>query len=169
MRWIITVLITISLSFSQTYRVSKGQIVLKAKSIVMGVEDQFEARGDGLSGTINFTDNKFSLVYDLWNLDTGIRLRNEHMHLNYLETEQYPLVDFSGKIISVNDNSIRVEGQFTLHGASQKLLVTATKNGNTITANWKLDLTAFNIELPKYMMAKLNRNLDMHVTLKLEN
>lgn len=134
----------------------------------MGVEDQFEATGDGLSGTIDFTNNKFSLVYDLWNLDTGIELRNEHMHLNYLETEEHPLVEFSGQIQSSEQNNIRIEGIFSLHGISKNLRLTAKKSGNIITASWNLDLTAFNIELPKYMMAKLNRNLEMNITLKLE-
>ena len=67
-------------AFSQQYHIVNGEVKISARSSIIGIEDEFDAIGKGMTGVIDLDKKTFELSYDMWNLDTGIELRNEHMH-----------------------------------------------------------------------------------------
>ena len=98
-----------------------------------------------------------------------MELRNDHMHENHLETEEFPEAIFEGKIISFSDTQIVAEGTFSLHGETKPLNLVAKRNGNKITVEWKLNLKDYNIEVPrKFFFAKLNEVLSMDASFELK-
>lgn len=155
--------------YSQSYTIENGMFHLEARASVVGIDDEFDASGKGLTGEINFGKKSFKFVYDLWEIDTGIELRNDHMHENHLETEEYPEAIFEGKIISFSDTEITAEGTFSLHGETRPLNLKAMRSGNKITVEWKLNLNDYNIEIPrKFFFAKLNEVLSMDASFELK-
>lgn len=161
-------LISLKIVFAQVFNIESGNIVFEAKAKTVGIDSEFKGKGNGLKGSLNLTENKFKFVYDLWNLDTGIELRNDHMHENYLETEDYPEAKFSGDIINIEGDSLVVVGFFELHGHKKKVEIRAVKIKNVITARWRLKLSDFNIEIPrKFFFAKLSETLEMSAHINL--
>ncbi|MCB0277918.1 MAG: YceI family protein [Calditrichaeota bacterium] len=168
MKFITAIYVPLFFIFSQTHRITNGLVRVSARSSVVGIEDEFDAVGRGLTGYIDYDRKLFHLVYDIWQLDTGIQLRNEHMHSNYLETENYPIAVYDGKITAIIADTIKVSGTFSLHGISKPLTVNAIRSKQQITAFWQLDITDYAIEIPsKFLIAKLNRVLKMSVELNL--
>lgn len=162
-------IITFCALSSQKYVVENGMFSLEARASVIGIEDEFDATGKGLSGELDLSAKTFRLVYDLWEIDTGIELRNDHMHENHLETEEYPEAIFEGKILEFSDKIIKVSGVFKLHGEEKSLRLIANRDGEKVSAEWKLNLTDYNIEIPrKFLFAKLNEVLSMKAVFELK-
>jgi polyisoprenoid-binding protein YceI len=162
-------LISIFCAFSQSYTIENGMFHLEARASVIGIDDEFDASGKGLTGEVDFNKKSFKFVYDLWEIDTGIELRNDHMHENHLETEEYPEAIFEGIISSFSDSSIVAEGTFSLHGETKPLNLTAKRSGSKVTVEWKLNLKDYNIEVPrKFFFAKLNEVLSMDASFDLK-
>jgi polyisoprenoid-binding protein YceI len=141
------------------------------------IED-FEGITNQIDGYVYWKDSDFtdnSDIYfevDLNALDTGIGLRNRHMRENYLETDQYPITHFKGKLISnsvLNDTTVSVEakGDIFIHGIEQPLTVTANlikkPEGYRIQANFIVKLSDFQIEVPSIMFYKIDENMDMQL------
>ena len=152
------------LIFAQNYRIENAEMSFLAVARTVGIESDLEGKGNCLSGYINLDRMTFSFVYDLWQMDTGIELRNDHMHENYLETEDYPEAKFSGKIIEIKNNELRVQGIFSLHGVEKEIQVTGKIEEAILTAKWSLNLKDYDIEIPqKFLVAKLDENLEMTI------
>lgn len=161
-------LLSLSLLTAQSYSIKNGSMTLTAKAKTVGIESDFQGKGDGLNGVLNLNEKSFSFTYDLWQIDTGNELRNDHMHENHLETEDYPTAMFSGKIIEQSDAKIVAEGIFKLHGEEKKIQIEGKISNGFLTADWVLNLKDFNIEIPrKFIFAKLDENLSMSINCKL--
>ena len=79
---------------AQAWQVSQGQVGVVCPLTVGG---RFEARTTSVTGTVTLTegsrDVNGTFVVDLRTLDTGIRLRNDHLRDNYLEVARGPGYD----------------------------------------------------------------------------
>jgi len=169
MKYLLGIMLFICVGTSQVYTVVNSTLTLEARASVAGIEDEFDATGTGLTGEIDLNKKTFELRYDLWDLDTGIELRNDHMHENHLETEEYPEAIFKGNILSSSGNEWHIEGTFRLHGVENPLAITVEKSGNQFTAEWKLNLTDYEIEVPrKFLFAKLSEILSLNLVFEIE-
>jgi len=140
--------------------------------------ESFEGVTEKIDGYLYYEGDNItneSLVYfevDLSTIDTGIGLRNRHMRDNYLETDQFPMATYNGKIESAEtdeDGKIEVSlsGEFFIHGNTmeQTLVGTITKTGNEIQISTKfiIKLSEYDIEVPELMFMKIDENMDLHV------
>lgn len=160
----ITLLVIGSLSgLAQTYSIKNGQAKFTTSAETFGVDSQFEGTGNGLNGSINLSDSTFSFTFDLIKLQTGIRLRDNHMHEDYLETDTYPKATFAGKLKSTGKfNEFLATGDFSMHGNKKKITATGTLLSNRLKASWKINLNDFKIEIPeKFMIGKISEILNM--------
>ena len=147
------------------------------------VED-FEGITDNIDGYVVWTGNdpttesEFYFQVDLNTLDTGIGLRNRHMRENYLETDDYPLAMFKGKVISVEQQSdstflTTAKGTFTVHGVEQPMTTTGTvtvsRDQYRIQSQFDLDITDYNIEIPQVMFLRINKMMDIRVDFYLKD
>jgi len=125
---------------------------------------------------------------DLGSFDTGIEMRNTHMRSEkYLYVEKYPKAVFKGtklktaqtKLSDGETTTATVTGIMSLHGVEKEMDLTgeityikeseATKQARGagdwihITAEFKLKLTDFNIEIPQFLFLKMSNDIRIYV------
>ncbi len=117
-----------------------------------------------VKGTYELNPNDLSGHFEvsLKNLDTGINMRNQHMHEKYLQTEKFPLVVLD---ISTTKYKMGEEASFTgfiqLHGVKKPITGKTTVNDNKLSLDFFVKLSDFNIEVPKFMGITMKE--DIHV------
>lgn len=176
-RFLILILLMTGVVVSGEYHVDKDK-----KNLVKFVSDapieDFEGVTNQIDGYLFWSDSDLtnnSEIYfevDLNALDTGIGLRNRHMRENYLETDQYPITHFKGKIVrnSVMDDTlttVEADGNIFIHGIEKPLKVSGQlikkQNGYRIKASFIVKLSEFEIEIPSIMFYKIDENMDLHL------
>ncbi len=157
-------------AFCQVYVMAGGTARFQTSAETFGVDSRFEGSGSGLNGKLNLTDGTLSFSFDLKKLQTGIKLRDSHMHEDYLETETYPTATFTGKVVKGKDpGTLVAQGEFSLHGVKKPVTITGSLSGTFLKAEWKLNLKDFNIEIPeKFMIGKISEVLAMSAEGKLK-
>ena len=94
------------------------------------------------------------------------------MRENYLETDQYPITHFKGKIVShtiQNDTltAVEADGNIFIHGIEKPLKVEGQlirkSNGFRIRSKFIVKLSDFQIEIPSIMFYKIDENMDLHL------
>lgn len=124
---------------------------------------KIQGKGDAPSGQLtsenSVINGKFEFSLD--SLDTGIKLRNEHMKMKYLETDKHPKAlleiqnlsvkkDWSVKAPSLEATSF--SGRMTLHGVVRPVTGTFTINSKgEVSAETKIKISEFKIAIPSYM------------------
>jgi polyisoprenoid-binding protein YceI len=176
-RQLFLILLTAGLVYSGEYHVDKDKNNL-VKFISDAPIEDFEGVTDQIDGYVYWENSDYtknSEIYvevDLNTLDTGIGLRNRHMRENYLETDQYPVTYFRGKIVSnrvVNDSTVSIDaqGEIFIHGITQPLTVKADliekTGGYRIRTNFIVKLSDFQIEIPSIMFYKIDENMDLQL------
>jgi polyisoprenoid-binding protein YceI len=104
------------------------------------------------------------VTFAMGSLDTGIKLRSDHMKKYYLETEKYPEAVL--QLSSVSLPSTKAQGDFSLenipfmaqlslHGITKPIKGTATikRDGTNleIESEFEIKITDFKIKVPEYM------------------
>lgn len=142
---------------------------------------EFKGKSNHLTGLIDLDKNLVDFYLDLNTLDTGIDLRNRHMRDSYLETEDYPFAEFTGKITSSFDPELRekqqveAKGTFKIHGAEDEITVTGmlepTEKGLKLDASWSVLLKDYNIDRPKVVFYELadEQKINISILLKPQN
>lgn len=168
MKSILLIFFIINLVYSQKYTISEANVSFYAVTTIVGLESSFDGSGTSLSGYIDMNTKRIHLKYNLWDLKTGIELRDDHMHENYLETERYPTAEFRGTILKNENNFITVNGFFDLHGVKKKITAEGKISGDNLIATWNLSLNDFNIPTPRrFLIAKISSTLKMVINCKL--
>ena len=131
------------------------------------MEGRIVARPDSLGDSITV-----HLEVDMASLDTGIPMRNQHMRDNHLETKRFPRAIFDGGTIADPKSASRLEagkpasldleGTFTLHGVSRRIVVHAVTtylkdHGSRIAfqAEFPVALSDYGISRPQFLFLKL--------------
>lgn len=159
-----------SVGFSQEVTIRQGLARFETNTESVGPDLKFSGEGNGLSGTISFTDSTFSFSFDLNKLKTGIRLRDIHMYEDYLETDRFPVATFTGKFkAGKKTGELIAKGTFSLHGVSKDQVVVGLISNGILTAFWDLRLSDYKIDTPeKFLIGKVSDILKMSATIKLE-
>lgn len=105
-------------------------------------------------------------------------LMEEHFNENYMESEKFPKANFKGKIInlaSVNFTKtgtyeVTVEGDLTIHDTTNKISTKGTVEVVTggINASSKFNIVPedYKISIPGIVREKINKNLEVTVSVK---
>jgi hypothetical protein len=105
-------------------------------------------------------------------------LMEEHFNENYMESEKYPKATFKGKITnlaSVNfakpgTYDVMAEGDMTIHNTTNKVTIKGTIEvvAGGINASSKFNVVPedYNIEIPGVVREKINKNLEVTVSMK---
>ena len=154
----------------------------KGENLVKFISDapleDFEGITDQIDGYILWegddpaNNSEFHFEVDLSTLDTGIGLRNRHMRENYLETDKYPLAQYSGKVTKVEKTAegvytVETDGLLKIHGQERPLALTSKvtdgEESFLIQSGFKVNLKDFDIKIPKLMFMKLNEVIEIKV------
>jgi polyisoprenoid-binding protein YceI len=128
--------------------------------------------GDSLVAGQECDGSELYFEVDLADLDTGIKLRNQHMREHYLETGKYPYAFFQGKIVQVDSLPgrgwhVRATGKLAIHGAERDYDVACEVvrevAGYRFTTGFPIRLPDFNIKIPSLMFMKISENIDLNL------
>jgi polyisoprenoid-binding protein YceI len=156
-----------------TFNVTPGgdnEVVFVSKA----VGETFDGRTDQISGSFSCDlDNlnapvSGAIEIDVKSLDTGIKLRNNHMLKNHLQPDEYPTMAFAleeiaecpAMIVSGEAHTIKARGKFTCHGVTRDiepdLTLTLNKDGSlSVMAEWIVNLNDYEIPRPQFLFVKL--------------
>lgn len=149
-------------AFGQEYLTTKGEVIFLSKAPL----NEFEGKSSSLNGLVNLETNVLDFFVDLNTLKTGIGLRDSHMRENYLETDQFPFAEFTGKLVQQptlilgTKTPVKALGKFKIHGIEREIEVpgflTLAQNGRIeLDASFEILLSDFEIALPKLVFYEL--------------
>lgn len=142
--------------------------------------ETIKAQSSSLKGGIDLEKQTFAFSLPV-NTFQGFNsdLQKIHFNENYLETSVFPLATFEGKIISnifpqkEGVYPVKIVGKFKIHGVIQEKMMEGmvTKKGNSlkITANFTLNISDFNIPIPKIVEFKIAKTVEVKVEAELKS
>jgi polyisoprenoid-binding protein YceI len=191
MRLRIPAILTLSLAFATAahaavFAVKPGKdtkVVFTSKAPT----ETFQGKTDKMEGTLTLDPSAVGdsitvhLEVDLASLDTGKKMRNEHMRENHLETDKYPKAVFDGaavlspagaKLEPGKQVAFQIEGTFALHGVMRRLrcaaeaTFTSVGKGGTIAfhASFPVALPDYKIARPEFLFLKLAEEQQVDVS-----
>jgi len=107
-------------------------------------------------------------------------LMQEHFNENYVESDKYPKSTYKGKITNFSDVDltkdgsypVKITGQLTMHGKTKDVPAKGTllvKGGKVSgTANFKVQLSDFDIDIPGVVKDKISNTVNLNVAVWLD-
>ena len=138
-------------------------------------------RIEGKSTELLVTDRPDAVVVTvpLAKLETGISLRDHHMHEKYLESQKYPNAQLAVARSAIKfptdgqSSEGTVPATLALHGKSKTVSVhyQATRKGAAydVKGNIKVDFREFGIDVPSYLGATVKPPVDVNVAFVLDD
>jgi hypothetical protein len=106
-------------------------------------------------------------------------VQREHFMENYMESSQFPVATFSGKIIESLDfhfpgtYQVRVKGKLKIHGIEAERIIQGTvvveQHQVTIDTRFQVMLVEHNISIPKLLIQKIAESIDVEVMISMQN
>lgn len=132
--------------------------------LAIGKPSALKIHGTGASPdaklSLDKSQLKGSIEFQMDKLDTGISLRTEHMKEKYLQVKEYPKskltlldapvdADFSKTLSNSGEKKFR--GTLSLHGKEKEVAGTYTAQNGDVKAKFPITLSDFGIDVPKYL------------------
>ena len=139
--------------------------------------EDIEARNNQVVSILDVPTGTIQFSLLIKSFEFRIALLEEHFNENYMESDQFPKADFTGKIsnldkidFSQNGNyTAVVNGDLTIHGVTKNLSVPGTlevKDGKIIArAQFIVKPQDFDIEIPSVVEDKIAREIEVNVDL----
>ena len=168
---------TVSMAQTQYFHVAPGkptQVRFESKARL----ERFGGKSDALSGWFALDPAALGtlsgeLVLDLADLDTGLKLRNQHMRETVLHTDRHPTARLvlnqceGAAKLGNTPTKLKTTGELTLHGVTRKIVadVEARMAGSSIAFDARFDvrLADFEIERPKMLMLKVAETVQVQI------
>ncbi len=158
---------------SQTYQTRNGHAEFHSTVPL----HSFTGESGYLTGMIDFDNDLVDFFLDLSTLKTGNSRRDRDMYRT-LKVDEYPFAEFTGSMTSGFDKnsavkqSVRVKGQFILHGITVEKTVEGTlqRQGENyvLEAEWVQDITEHEIEPPGILFYRVRDEMDVIIRAVLE-
>lgn len=174
--FVIALAFTSSVALAQKYYTKTGSTTFEAS--VPAVEE-VKATNTSTTAIINTTNGDFAALV----LVKGFRFKNalmeEHFNENYAESDDFPKATFKGNIadfdvskLSKTASEYSFNGSLTFHGKTKQLnnekLSLAMLDGKiTVTGDFTVTVSDFDIEIPKVVSDKLSNNVNVSYNFEL--
>ncbi len=160
---------------AQTINVSKGKISFLSDAPL----EKIEASTNKIKGVITLHDQKLAFKLEISSFQGfNSPLQREHFNENYMQSQQYPDAQFTGKIIEEVDWSkdgvypVRVKGQLTLKGITAEKIIKGTisidKGQIRIQSEFGVLLSDYEIKIPKVVFQKIAEEILLTVDLQMK-
>lgn len=163
--------------FSQTKYLTKTGIVTFEASVPSF--EEVKATNNSVTAIINTDNGEFAALV----LVKGFRFKNalmeEHFNENYAESDTYPKATFKGKIKDFSVDKInstatfKVDGAMSFHGKTKQLKdvtlnITISDDIISITSNFNVNVSDFDIKIPKIVRDKVSENVEVSFNFNLK-
>lgn len=136
------------------------------------------AESDKLRGLVDPLKHTFAFRLDVKTLKGfNSPLQQEHFYENYIESDQYPTANFSGKIIEGIDfeksdwQNIRAKGILNIHGIAQERIIKCdirlTDGILEVKSTFTVLLADHNITIPKLVYQKISEEIKVQIEAQL--
>jgi polyisoprenoid-binding protein YceI len=178
--WLVLVLLLIQAGSARADRfaVSPGKPNL-VKFVSNATLESFEGKTNQARGSFSFNPDHLGdsvevmVEVDLTTLSTGIKLRDQHMYTEHLETSKYPKAIFRGGRIREataaalppgSKVSFVIDGTFELHGVTNPVKIpieversaAGASAGLHVLGHFDVKLADYKISRPQFLVMKLN-------------
>jgi len=160
-----------SLAQNNLYQVKTSEVTFSSNAPL----ELIEASSSQLKGVVDTTRSEFAFKIFITSFK-GFNnpLQREHFNENYMETTQFPVATYSGKIIE-NINyardgtyTVRTKGKMTIHGITRERIIMAEitiLNGKMkIKGGFTVLLSDYGIKIPKIVGNNLAKEIKVKVT-----
>lgn len=161
---------------AQVYKVTSSKVKFKSEApleIIMAESSELNGLLDIKTKQFAFTVNNESFK------GFNSQLQQTHFNDNYLETEKYPTISFSGKIIDEIDFSkpgsyiVRTKGMMNIKGVNREQLIKTVleiKDGKIkVNAMFTILLDDYNIRIPRIVSQKIAPEIQIDLNAMIEN
>lgn len=159
---------------AQKYMTKNGYIGFLSQTPVENI------KGDNnqVAGVLDIStgDLVFQALVKSFHFDRA--LMEEHFNENYMESDKFPKSVFKGRIINISSvdfskngiYEVNVEGDLTIRDATNRITAKGTleviTGGITATSKFNISPEDFKINIPGVVREKINKNLEVTVTMK---
>lgn len=148
----------------------------------VGKPSMLKIHGEGkqLKGTIKQDGRRITaeVAVRLDDLDTGLKLRNEHMKNKYLEVSEFPDSKFKldPLILPGNEGDFKdvpFKGVLIIHGVEKRISGVAdiliSKAVQSVSASFSIKLSEYKIQIPSFAGVTVAEDVQIKVTMKPES
>lgn len=168
---------TQAFSAIEKYKLQSSQSKIEFKAVGMPSSLKIVGVSNQLDGGLIFQDGLLSgeASLKLETLETGIKLRDEHMKNKYLQIGQYPFAKLKlkqlelkrGVVSEISLKEIPFEGELELHGITKPmnglLSLRGDKGKLSVVAAFKIKSDDFQIDTPKFAGITLASDIDLKI------
>jgi hypothetical protein len=134
-----------------------------------------KASSNKLQGVLDPATNQFAFTIVVQTFrGFNSELQREHFNEKYMESEKYPRVSFTGKIIEQVDYTldgtyeVRAKGDLDIHGQKQTRIIKSkieiSEGVLTIQTDFKVPLADHNIAIPRIVNQKIATEIEVSVS-----
>ncbi len=165
---------SISLFFHST--VVNGQIYRALDAHVDFVSSApleiIKASSESMQGLIDISSKRFAFKIYVKSFEGfNSNLQKIHFNENYLESNEYPISTFSGKIVEEilqSKGNYRAKGILEIHGIKREVIIPVdldiSNNEIIVESNFKVRLEDYAITIPKLVYQKIAEEIQVTVT-----
>jgi polyisoprenoid-binding protein YceI len=161
----------------EKYNLQASQSKVEFKAIGMPSSLKIVGVSNQLDGGLTFQDGFLSgeAILKLETLETGIKLRDDHMKNKYLQIAQYPFAKLKlkqlaikqGIITEISLKEIPFEGELELHGVTKPIQGVLSLQGDkskfSVVSVFKIKSGDFQIDTPKFAGITLASDIDLKI------
>lgn len=164
------ILFSLRLEAQKKFSTEQGNV-----SFISNAElELIKASSPQLKGIIDISTNQFAFTIVVQTFrGFNSELQREHFNEKYLESETYPRVSFTGKIIEQVDfqtdgtYEVRAKGDLEIHGEKQMRIIKSRISINngilSIQSDFHVPLADHNISIPRIVNQKIATEIEVSV------
>lgn len=152
------------------YEVGESRVKFHSKA----PKELISAASGKLAGVVDLERRSFAFRISVASFEGfNSPLQREHFNENYMETVQFPVATFTGKIVEEVDLShdgsydVRAKGKLVIHGIEQERIINChldcSKGKIVVTSDFKVPLVDHDIKIPRIVVAKLATDISVQI------
>lgn len=160
---------------AQTHEVTEAEIIFSSRTQI----ERFQGITSSATGLLDAETGAFRFEVPVDSIRTGNDRRDAAMRDDYLLSEQFPVISFSGTIahwsgLPQEPASYEALGTFIIAGNERELTITGTLAWKEATGTIRIEsrfeiaLSDFGISRPRFLFVRLNDTQQLEISLQLD-
>lgn len=138
--------------------------------------EEVAAKNESVTAILNTENGDFAALAFVKAFRFKNALMEEHFNENYAESDTHPKATFKGNIegfdVSNGDTTKSIDGSLTFHGVTKEIkdismAIKIVDNKITLSGNFKVMVSDFDIEIPKIVSNKLSDEVSVDFNFEL--